>query len=335
MKLTGKTLLVAGGEGFIGSHLVERLIERHPQRIIIVGNYSSGLSDSLDKAKSIFPEIIVEICDATDFDALSRIFNSYNVDIVFNLAVVSLPISLERPEFTITTNIGITVNLCQLLRFGQYQRLVQFSSSEAFGSLQQDPMDEDHPLAPETAYGASKSATDFIALSYWRTYGCEVTAVRPFNQYGPRQTTNPAPIVPALIRQLSRNEPITIHGDGTQTRDFTYVTDTADAAIAICEADDLVGQVVVVGSGDELSVNDLAQQVADIFGYQIKIKYEKGRIGDVFRHVANASRLRDATGWEPKIALNVGLRKTVDWYLKRPNIFDYPDWYVEHPHLLR
>ena len=170
MELTGKTLLVAGGEGFIGSHLVERLIEKRPEQIIIAGNYSSGLSDSLDQAKSIFPGIVVNICDATDFDLLAEVFQLYNIDIVFNLAVVSLPISLERPEFAITTNVAITVNLCRLLRAEQYQRLIQFSSSEAFGSLHQVPMDENHPLNPITAYGASKAATDFIALSYWRTY---------------------------------------------------------------------------------------------------------------------------------------------------------------------
>ena len=165
-KLRGKSVLVTGGAGFIGSHLVDRIIQDSPSNLVVVDNLFLGKEANLDQARQAFPALKFYRQDASDYEAMKRIITAEGVEAVFNLAVVPLPTSLERPRWTVGTNMAITTVACELLREGYYQTLIHFSSSEAYGSAQYVPMDEKHPLLPSTPYAASKDDSDHVVLSY-------------------------------------------------------------------------------------------------------------------------------------------------------------------------
>ena len=216
-------------------------------------------------------------------------------------------------------NVQMTTNICEMARAGQIKRLIQYSSSEVYGTARRVPMDEEHPLEAETPYAASKVATDSLAISYYRTFGTDVSIVRPFNNYGPRQNDKAyAGIIPIVVNRVRDGVPITINGDGSQTRDFVYVKDTAEATLLLAEREDLQGETFNVGSGKETSVNDLVKQMIEIMG-QPDFPCENGppRPGDVMRHLADVSKFKATIGYEPQVALAEGMQATIDWYLGR------------------
>jgi UDP-glucose 4-epimerase len=323
MKFKGKTVLVTGGAGFIGSHLVDRLIKEEPKDIIVASNFFLGSETNLSSAKSKFPRLKIIKCDVSDYEQTLSLFMENSIDIVFNLAVIPLPTSLSRPEWTVTQNIQMTLSVCRLLREKKYKKLIQFSSSEAFGSLKYIPMDEKHPVDPETPYAASKAATDHIAMSYHYTFGCDIVIVRPFNQYGPRQNAKKyAGIIPLIIGKMMKGEKITIYGDGEQTRDYCYVTDTVDAAVKISKHESFKGQIVLVGSGKEITINHVVKSIAEILNYNTPFIYSDARLGDVKRHLADISLIGKSIDWKPRITFSDGINRTVNWYLENKKIFD-------------
>jgi UDP-glucose 4-epimerase len=315
LSLAGKGVLVTGGAGFIGSHLVERIAREGPSRLSVVDNMFLGNEDNLRDARRQFPELRVHVQDAADYDALGAVIESDGIEVVFNLAIVPLPASLENPRWTVDHNVALTSVPCELQRKGHFATLIQFSSSEAYGSAAYVPMDEEHPPMPSTPYAASKLASDYVALSYRDTYGSDVAILRPFNNYGPRQNAGSyAGVIPVVLGRAQRGETITIYGDGEQTRDFVFVRDTAEAAVRIYEEPGSRGQVINIASGREVSVNQLVRELLSLLGADVEIVHEEARPGDVRRHCGATTRARELLGFTPNTDLREGLAETVEWY---------------------
>src|SRR6266516_1068826 len=292
--IKGKHVLVTGGAGFIGSHLVDLLIAEGVGQLTIIDNFFLGRTSNLTEAYRQMPNLCVLHVDASDGCVVREAFSRMEaVDVVFDLAVIPLPTSLERPQFCFETNVRITSVLCELLREGHFGTLVHFSSSEAYGSARTVPMSEDHPLDPLTPYAASKAASDHLVRTYAATFGVDTLVVRPFNNYGPRQNDQQyAGIIPTMLKCAFEDHIFTLFGDGQQTRDYIYVTDTARAALDLYQHSPPRGYVVNIGSGQEISVLDLKTKIEHILGRAIPSEVRDPRPGDVRRHRADITLLK-------------------------------------------
>lgn len=317
--VTGKHVLVTGGAGFIGSHLVDLLIAEGVGQLTILDNFFLGAPSNLTEAQCQMPKLKVLHVDASDDRVVRETFQKLEaVDVVFDLAVIPLPTSLERPQFCFETNVRITSVLCELLRQGHFGTLVHFSSSEAYGSANTVPMNEKHPLNPLTPYAASKAASDHLVRTYAATFGVDALVVRPFNNYGPRQNDQQyAGIIPTMLRCAFEGRTFTLFGDGQQTRDYIYVTDTARAALNLYACSRARGQEVNIGSGQEISVIDLKMKIEHILGRTIPFEQHDARPGDVRQHRADITLLRNLIDFEPLISIDEGLAMTVAFYRKR------------------
>jgi len=315
--LKNKKVLVTGGCGFIGSHLVDRLIDEKPEEIIVMDNFFLGKEDNLDAAKERLDGIHILKSNATDFEETSRILREENIDTVFNLAVIPLPTSLVKPRWTLEVNNAITTNLCELLREGAFETLIHCSSSEAYGTAIDIPMAESHPLNCTTPYAASKAACDHVVLSYCRTFEVDACIIRPFNNYGPRQNERVyAGIIPTTVRRILEGKGPVIFGDGEQTRDYLYVTDTANALVSAYRNNNTRGKVINIGSGVETTINNIVKIISEQMGYSNMPIYKSSRIGDVRRHCADITLAKDLLDFKPQVGLEEGLTQTVKWYVK-------------------
>lgn len=315
LSLKDRRVVVTGGAGFIGSHLVERIAREEPASLSVIDNMYLGRPENLTEAQRLYPELKIHAQDASDYDAVGAIIAGEQAQVMFNLAIVPLPASLINPRWTVDHNVALATVPCELQRQGFFETLVHFSSSEAYGSASYVPMDEAHPSVPSTPYAASKLAGDYVVLSYRETYGSDVTILRPFNNFGPRQNAKAyAGIIPIVVGRALRGEPIVIYGDGEQTRDFVFVRDTADAAVRMYERTETRGQVVNVASGVEVSMNRLVRELLDALACDAEIIYEEARPGDVRRHCGGIDLARGLIGFTPGTDLRTGLRETVDWY---------------------
>ena len=317
MKTDGSRILVTGGVGFIGSHLVDRLIDEKPENLVIVDNFYLGEDKmrNLSSAKRWFPSLKVYHQDASKTRLMKKILKNESIEVVFNLATICLPVSLVKPKSTYNTNVAIVSNLCELLRKDYFRTLIHFSSSEAYGDAKQVPMDESHPLEPTTPYGASKIASDHLILSYYKTFGIDVSIVRPFNTYGPRQNEGTyAGVIPLTIKRILKGESCVIYGDGLQTRDYTYVTDVADAAVRVHHTKSTRGKVLNIASAKETSIKDLVSKIVKLMNCKKPIVYDKPRPGDVRRFIGSNSLAKKLINYKPKVDFEKGLRHTIDWY---------------------
>ncbi|HEX9036781.1 MAG TPA: NAD-dependent epimerase/dehydratase family protein [Ktedonobacterales bacterium] len=313
-----KHVLVTGGAGFIGSHLVDALLADGAQSVTVLDNFFLGTDENLAAAREDATDLRVLRADAADESQLRAALGADHFQVVFDLAVIPLPTSLERPKFCFDTNVAITSTLCELLREEAFETLVHFSSSEAYGSARYAPMGEDHPLDPLTPYAASKAASDHLVRTYAATFGVDALVVRPFNNYGPRQNDRQyAGIIPTLLRALYAGEPFSLFGDGEQTRDYIYVTDTVQAALALYAEPAARGKVVNVGSGSEISMLELIARLERIVGRPIPVERKEPRPGDVRRHCADVSLLRSLVDVRPQISMDDGLAATVAYYERR------------------
>ncbi len=316
MTVRDRSVLVTGGAGFIGSHLVDRLIQDDPAKLVVVDNFFLGQAENLKSALATRPDIEVIRLDASDLAAMQDIVTAHGIDTVFDLAVVPLPTSLTYPAWTMTQNIGIATTFCEITRRGLIERLVHVSSSEAYGSARTVTMSEEHPHDAITPYAASKSAADHIISSYVQTFGIDATVIRPFNNVGPRQNPGSyAGIIPIVVRRVRAGLPIEIHGDGEQTRDFTFVRDTADFIVKIHDSDACRGNVLNVATGRETTINELVRRLLDAMGEpDHAIVHGAERPGDVRRHCADVSRLVGLIGERPADLSDTALAETVAWY---------------------
>lgn len=304
-----KRTMVVGGAGFIGSHIVDALLD-DGQTVCVVDDLFLG------KTENVRGDALFAKGDASCFECISELVHSFKPSTIYNLAVLPLPHSLENPYDNIDKNVKIVQNLCNLLQERFFKRLIHFSSSEIYGSALYSPMCEEHPMKPLTPYAASKAAGDLICLSYVKTFDCNITIIRPFNNYGPRQNAGSyAGVIPLTINRIRNNEEVIIYGDGKQTRDYIFVRDTARAALMIGKRDDLKGEVFNIGSGKDISIEELIGKIYwGMCSEPLKIKHKKERPGDVHRHIANCLKAKDVLGFEPSISLDQGLKETIKWY---------------------
>lgn len=316
MKLAGSRVLLTGGAGFIGSHVADALVRAGVASLTIVDDLSLGNEANLAAARSAFPALQFHRLDLADWEASQALLGVRSFDLCFNLAVIPLPASLVEPKRVVDRNVMMTSTVCELARTGGIGRLVHYSSSEVYGTARVAPMTEEHPLEAETPYAASKVAADSTVISYHRTFGVDAVVLRPFNNFGPRQNDKAyAGIIPIVVNRVLAGTPITIFGDGEQTRDFIFVEDTARATLMLAEKDGVAGQVFNVGSGRETSVNELVRMMVGIFGRpDFPIEYAAERPGDVRRHVAGVARAAQALGFTPAVSLREGMEKTITWY---------------------
>ncbi len=315
MTCAGHRVLVTGGAGFIGSHLVDHLVGAEPAAIHVVDNLFLGREANLAEAGARFSGFALHRLDATDGTALRRLIRAERIDLVFNLATKALGYSFDDPADAFHVNVQIVGHLLEALRGGEIGGLVHFSSSEAYGTAREVPMSEAHPLLPTTPYAAGKAAADLLVRSYQETFGVRVLILRPFNNYGPRQNDGLyAGVIPRTIKRLLRGEPPLIEGGGEQTRDFIFVRDTARLALDLAAREELFGRVLNLGSGAEISVKELIDRLCAIAGYSGAVVHAPGRPGDIQRHCADTRAIGAVVGALGLRALEDGLAETWEWY---------------------
>ena len=317
----GIRTLVTGADGFIGSHLTEALV-RGGASVTALAQYNSfdsaGWLDELPDPER--REIRVVRGDVRDAEFVRRLLEGQEV--VFHLAaLIAIPFSYEAPASYVATNVLGTVNVLEAARAAEIRRVVHTSTSEVYGTARTTPITEDHPLVGQSPYAASKMAADMFALSFHRAYGLPVTILRPFNTYGPRQSERA--VIPTLLRQAldPRCDVIRV-GDLTPERDFNFVEDTVRAFLALAaEPDGCIGQVYNAGSGRMVRVGDVLELVRAVTGTTKPVVTEDARkrpaASEVMVLMADSTRLCAATGWAPETSLEVGLRRTAEWWTQR------------------
>jgi len=327
VQLTNKRTLVTGGAGFIGSHVVDKLVSAG-NKVVIIDDFSTGKWENIDHHRGN-SSIHVEQADVRDLQTMVRL--SQGIDVVFHLAVSCLRTSLHDPMCAHHNNATGTLTMCQACYEAGVERFVYVSSSEAYGSAVHVPMDEGHPLNPVTVYGASKAAGEHYALSYWRTYKLPTLVVRPFNTYGPREPHEGkrAEVIPKFVLRAMAGLPPVIMGTGNQTRDFTWVQDTACGIVMAAECDDLVGGCVISARGQEASINRVCELVLEKLGcrHLEPLYQDDGRPGDVNRHWADVTKASKILGFCPTTDLEEGIDRYIEW-IRRSNL-DLERWAVQ------
>jgi NAD dependent epimerase/dehydratase len=328
MDLANLRVLVTGADGFIGSHLVEQLVNEGAD-VTALAQYSSQNSWGWLEKVTCLERIRVLTGDIRDPHYCDHA--TENVDVVFHLAaLIPIPYSYRAPDSFIDTNVRGTLNLCQAARKNGVSKFLHTSTSEVYGTAQYIPMDETHPLKAQSPYSASKIGADALAMSFYHSFQLPVVIVRPFNTYGPRQSARA--IIPTIISQLASGRTEVRLGDLTTTRDFTFVEDTCRGFVAIARMDCGIGEVFHIGSNQEISVGELFTLIAELMGMQATVAQEPSRFrpakSEVLRLRCNNEKLRHACGFVPQVSLRAGLERTIQWFQRRENLSQYkPDLY--------
>lgn len=321
--MRNKKILVTGADGFIGSHLTEMLVKRGA-RVKALSYYNSfnywGWLDDL----GCLSDIEVLSGDVRDPHYCKSI--TKDINIVFHLAaLIAIPYSYVAPDCYVDTNIRGTLNICQSALENGCERIIHTSSSEVYGTARYVPIDEKHPLQPQSPYSATKIGADSMAMSFHDAFDLPVTIARPFNTYGPRQSARA--IIPTIIIQIANGSDKLQLGNLTPTRDFNYVEDTCRGLIALAESDGAIGEVVNIGSNHEISMGDMANLIKGLMNSNIEILQQKERLrpekSEVFRLCCDNTKIRNLTGFEPEYAIEEGLKKTIEWFTRPDNLRKY------------
>lgn len=320
-----RKVLVTGADGFIGSHLVEHLLDQgvEVKAFTLYNSFNSrGWLDAFPK--SLLDGIEVFAGDIRDPNGVRQAVQG--VDTVYHLAaLIAIPYSYHSPDTYIDTNVKGTLNVLQAARDAEIARVLVTSTSEVYGTAQYVPIDENHPRQGQSPYSASKIGADALAESFYRSFDLPLTIVRPFNTYGPRQSARA--IIPTLITQLLNGATEIKLGDLRPTRDFTYVRDTAEGFHRIAECEALVGQECNIATESEISIGDLAQTLIELINPDAKCVRDEQRIrpdkSEVWRLFGSAGKLVDHTGWKPTTDLRDGLAQTIEWFRNPENLKNY------------
>ena len=319
-KIQGKRVLVTGADGFIGSHLTEMLV-KSGAKVRALSQYNSfndwGWLEQIDGLSDV--EVITgDVRDPFFCDSLCR-----DIEIVYHLAaLIAIPYSYIAPASYIETNISGTLNICQAVLKNNCERLVHTSTSEVYGSAQYVPIDEEHPLQPQSPYSASKIGADSIAMSFYNSFNLPLTVARPFNTFGPRQSARA--VIPTIISQIAGGMKVVKLGDLRPTRDFNYVLDTCGAMIVLSVSDKTIGEVINIGTGYEYTMGNIFERIKAIFGSDAVAISEQQRIrpekSEVLRLCCDNKKLHQLTNYQHKYDLDQGLAETVAWFSKPDNL---------------
>ena len=312
--MKNRSVLVTGAGGFIGSHLVEKLIE-NGSKVRAFVRYNSRNDPGL---LSLLPEELlnqVEIIpgDLRDLPAVQTAMS--DVDLAYHLgALIAIPYSYLHPMEVVETNVIGTLNVLQAARQLGIERLVHTSTSEVYGTALQVPIGESHPLQGQSPYSASKIGADKLAESFYRSYDLPVVTLRPFNTYGPRQSARA--VIPTIITQALSQRVVRL-GNLDARRDLTFISDTVDGFLRAAQSPDVEGKTINLGTGSEVSIGDLADKIIELIDLPVKVEIDPERLrpekSEVQRLLADNQLAYQYLGWKPKVGLTIGLKKTIVW----------------------
>ena len=321
INLTNKKILVTGADGFIGSHLVETLLDEgcNVRAFTYYNSFNSwGWLDTFPREKLTNIEVFTG--DIRDPNGIRTVLK--DMDIVFHLAaLITIPFSYHSPDSYIDTNVKGTLNVLQACRDYNIERVITTSTSEVYGTAQYVPINETHPLQAQSPYSASKIGADKIAESFFRSFEMPVVIARPFNTYGPRQSARA--VIPTIITQLLNGKKNILLGSLHPTRDLNYVGDICKGFLALAKCNNAIGRDVNIGSGEEISIGKLVDLIKEFINPDAKIVSEKQRErpdnSEVEQLLCDNSLIKSLTGWEPEIQLREGIIKTIEWFKDKEN----------------
>ena len=307
-------VLVTGADGFIGSHLTELLV-LSGYKVKALSQYNSF--NNWGWLEDINCKDQIEILTGDIRDSHYCKYISKDVDIIFHLAaLIAIPYSYVAPNSYLDTNIKGTLNICQAARENGNIRIIHTSTSEVYGTAQYVPIDEKHPMQPQSPYSASKIAADAMAMSFHNTFDLPVTIARPFNTYGPRQSARA--VIPTIILQIANGIKEIKLGDTSPTRDFNYVEDTCKGFLAIAKNDQTIGETINIGSNSEISISSTFDLIKELMKSDVKLFTDKERIrpekSEVFRLCCDNTKIQLLTGFKPQVDIKEGLQRTIDWF---------------------
>tara|TARA_B100000035_G_scaffold314981_1_gene333295 strand:- start:1866 stop:2849 length:984 start_codon:yes stop_codon:yes gene_type:complete len=318
-----KKILITGATGFIGSHLVELLIEKG-YSVVAFDRYSINNDWGWLENSKFKNEMEVILGDIRDFDSVSKAMKGCSI--VFHLAaLIGIPYSYISPLAYIRTNIEGAYNILESSKNQGVDQILITSTSETYGTAQKVPIDELHPLVGQSPYSASKIGADQLAISYHKSFQMPLKIVRPFNTYGPRQSARA--IIPTIISQILNGEETINLGSLTPTRDLTFVTDTCKGFYEIFKCESLIGEVINIGTNSEISINDLVELIANVMNVKIRIKTDEQRVrpkdSEVERLVCDNSKLINNTNWSPSYSIEKGIKEVIEWMKVSSNLNKY------------
>ena len=318
-----KNILVTGADGFIGSHLTEMLYNRG-YNVKSLSQYNSFNNWGWLESLSCKNKIEILTGDIRDFNYCKNI--TKNTDAIFHLAaLIAIPYSYIAPESYLETNVKGTLNICQAAMENKVSRIIHTSTSEVYGTAKYVPIDENHPLQPQSPYSASKIAADALAMSFYHSFNLPLTIARPFNTYGPRQSARA--VIPTIITQIASGKKEIKLGDTSPTRDFNFVEDCCRALILIAENDKTIGETINIGSNSEISILKTLELIKKLMFSDINFIQDEQRLrpkkSEVFRLWCDNKKIKQLVGYEPKFSIQDGLTKTIDWITKPENL----KWY--------
>ena len=316
-------VLVTGADGFIGSHLTEMLASKG-FKVKALSQYNSFNNWGWLEDVNCLNDIEVLNGDIRDPHYCKRI--TKDVDIIFHLAaLIAIPYSYVAPDSYVDTNIKGTLNICQAALENGTRRIIHTSTSEVYGTAKYVPIDELHPLQPQSPYSASKIGADAMAMSFFNSFNLPITIARPFNTYGPRQSARA--VIPTIISQIAMGIKQIKLGDVTPTRDFNYVIDTCKGFIDLAQSDKALGQTFNIGSNYEISIGETLNLIRELMNSDVEFLTDDQRLrpskSEVFRLWCNNTKIRELTGFEPAYDIRTGLMETIAWFSKPVNLDKY------------
>jgi NAD dependent epimerase/dehydratase len=323
MDIQQSRILITGADGFIGSHLTETLLQ-YGCRVRALCQYNSFNSWGWLEQISSYKFLEIVTGDIRD-PYLCKVITQ-DIDVIFHLAaLIAIPYSYIAPDSYVDTNIKGTLNICQAARENGCKRLIHTSTSEVYGTSKYVPIDEKHPLQPQSPYSASKIGADSMVMSFYNSFSLPITIARPFNTYGPRQSARA--VIPTIITQIASKMKSIKLGDITPTRDFNYVLDTCRGFIALAESDVTIGEIVNIGSNYEISIGDTLKLIKEIMCSNVIFLCDKERIrpekSEVHRLWCDNTKIQKLTNFVPIYSIREGLKETIDWFIKPENLKRY------------